>query len=193
MITQLTGRLVEKSPTEVVIDCNGIGYMVNISLHTFSQLSSDENIKLFTHLQVKEDSHTLFGFFTIIERAVFKQLITVSGIGSSTARTMLSSLEPHQIRRAIISEDLATIKSVKGIGLKTAQRVLIDLKDKMLNLFDSEEIQLFSNNTIKEEALSALEVLGYSRKQSEKVIDNVIQSSPDSSVEALIKAALNKL
>ena len=193
MITQLTGRLVEKSPTEVVIDCNGIGYMVNISLHTFSQLSNDENIKLFTHLQVKEDSHTLFGFCTIIERAIFKQLISVSGIGSSTARTMLSSLEPHQIRRAIISEDLATIKSVKGIGLKTAQRVLIDLKDKMLNLFDSEEIQLFSNNTIKEEALSALEVLGYSRKQSEKVIDNVIQSSPDSSVEALIKAALNKL
>ena len=193
MITQLTGRLVEKSPTEVVIDCNGIGYMVHISLHTFSQLNNDENIKLFTHLQVKEDSHTLFGFFTIIERAIFQQLISVSGIGASTARTMLSSLEPHQIQRAIISEDLATIKSVKGIGLKTAQRVLIELKDKMLNLFDSDEIQVLSNNTIKEEALSALEVLGYSRKQSEKVIDNVIQSSPDSSVEALIKAALNKL
>jgi len=106
---------------------------------------------------------------------------------------VLSSLEPNQIRSAIISEDLATIKSVKGIGLKTAQRVLIELKDKMLNLSDSEEIQVFSNNTIKEEALSALEVLGYTRKQSEKVIDNVIQSSPDSSVEALIKAALNKL
>ena len=193
MITQLIGRLVEKSPTEVVIDCNGIGYMVNISLHTFSQLSTDENIKLFTHLQVKEDSHTLFGFFTTIERAVFQQLISVSGIGASTARTMLSSLEPQQIQRAIISEDLATIKSVKGIGLKTAQRVLIELKDKMLNLFDGEEIETFSNNTIKEEALSAMEVLGYSRKQSEKVIDNVIQSSPDSSVEALIKAALNKL
>ena len=193
MITQLTGRLVEKSPTEVVIDCNGIGYMVNISLHTFSQLSNDENIKLFTHLQVKEDSHTLFGFFTIIERAIFQQLISVSGIGATTARNMLSSLEPNQIRSAIISEDLATIKSIKGIGLKTAQRVLIELKDKMLNLSDSEEIQVFSNNTIKEEALSALEVLGYSRKQSEKVIDNVIQSSPDSSVEALIKAALNKL
>ena len=106
---------------------------------------------------------------------------------------MLSSLEPQQIQRAIVSEDLATIKSVKGIGLKTAQRVLIELKDKMLNLFEGEEIQAFSNNTIKEEALSALEVLGYSRKQSEKVIDNVIQSSPDSSVESLIKAALNKL
>ena len=193
MITQLIGRLVEKSPTEVVIDCNGVGYMVHISLYTFSQLSSDENIKLFTHLQVKEDSHTLFGFFTTIERAVFQQLISVSGIGASTARTMLSSLEPQQIQRAIISEDLVIIKSVKGIGLKTAQRVLIELKDKMLNLFDGGEIHAFSNNTIKEEALSALDVLGYSRKQSEKVIDNVIQSSPDSSVEALIKAALNKL
>ena len=106
---------------------------------------------------------------------------------------MLSSLEPQQIQRAIVSEDLTTIKSVKGIGLKTAQRVLIELKDKMMNLFEGEEIQHFANNTIKDEALSALEVLGYSRKQSEKVIDNVIQSAPDSSVEGLIKAALNKL
>ena len=193
MITQIIGRLVEKLPTHVVIDCQGVGYQVNISLHTFSQLGDDENIKLYTHLQIKEDSHTLFGFFTTLERSVFRLLISVSGIGASTARTMLSSLEPQQIQRAIITEDLATIKSVKGIGLKTAQRVLIELKDKMLNLFEGEEIQPFPNNTIKEEALSALEVLGYSRKQSEKVIDNAIQSAPDSSVEDLIKAALNKL
>jgi|TARA_B100000780_G_scaffold42128_1_gene26185 Holliday junction DNA helicase RuvA len=193
MITQIIGRLVEKLPTHVVIDCQGVGYQVNISLHTFSQLSDDENIKLYTHLQIKEDSHTLFGFFTTLERSVFRLLLSVSGIGASTARTMLSSLEPQQIQRAIITEDLATIKSVKGIGLKTAQRVLIELKDKMLNLFEGEEIQPFPNNTIKEEALSALEVLGYSRKQSEKVIDNAIQSAPDSSVEDLIKAALNKL
>ena len=193
MITQITGRLVEKLPTHVVIDCQGVGYQVNISLHTFSQLSDDENIKLYTHLQIKEDSHTLFGFFTTLERSVFRLLLSVSGIGASTARTMLSSLEPQQIQRAIITEDLATIKSIKGIGLKTAQRVLIELKDKMLNLFEGEEIQPFPNNTIKEEALSALEVLGYSRKQSEKVIDNAIQSAPDSSVEDLIKAALNKL
>ena len=193
MITQIIGRLVERLPTHVVIDCQGVGYQVNISLHTFSQLSDDENIKLYTHLQIKEDSHTLFGFFTTLERSVFRLLLSVSGIGASTARTMLSSLEPQQIQRAIITEDLATIKSVKGIGLKTAQRVLIELKDKMLNLFEGEEIQSFPNNTIKEEALSALEVLGYSRKQSEKVIDNAIQSAPDSSVEDLIKAALNKL
>jgi len=193
MITQILGRLVEKSPTQVVIDCHGIGYEVNISLNTYSQLGDDENIKLFTHLQIREDSHTLFGFFTPMERSVFRLLLSVSGIGASIARTMLSSLEPQQIQRAIISEDLNTIKSIKGIGLKTAQRVLIELKDKMLNLYEGEEIQSFANNTIKEEALSALEVLGYSRKQSEKVIDNAIQSAPESSVEGLIKAALNKL
>ena len=193
MITQIIGRLVEKTPTQVVIDCNGVGYEVNISLHTFSQINDGENIKLYTHLQVREDSHTLFGFNTTIERSVFLLLISVSGIGSSTARMMLSSLEPLQIQRAIISDDLNTIKSVKGIGLKTAQRVLIELKDKMLNLQVEGEIQNFGNNTIKDEALSALEVLGYSRRQSERIIDSIIQSAPDSSVEELIKESLNKL
>ena len=193
MITQIIGRLVEKTPTQVVIDCNGVGYAVNISLHTFSQINDNENIKLYTHLQVREDSHTLFGFNTTIERSVFLLLISVSGIGSSTARTMLSSLDPLQIQRARISEDLNTIKSIKGIGLKTAQRVLIELKDKMLNLQVEGEIQNFGNNTIKDEALSALEVLGYTRKQSERILDTIIQSAPDSSVEELIKEALNKL
>lgn len=193
MITQIIGRLVEKTPTQVVIDCNGVGYAVHISLHTFSQIGNDESIKLFTHLQIREDAHTLFGFHTPMERSVFLLLLSVSGIGASTARTMLSSLEPHQIQRAIISEDLNTIKSVKGIGLKTAQRVLIELKDKMMNLFDGEEIQILGNNTIKDEALSALEVLGYSRKQSERIVDRIIQSTPDCSVEELIKEALNKL
>ena len=193
MITQIIGRLVEKTPTQVVIDCNGVGYAVNISLHTFSQINDGENIKLYTHLQVREDSHTLFGFNTTIERSVFLLLISVSGIGSSTARMMLSSLEPLQIQRAIISEDLNTIKSIKGIGLKTAQRVLIELKDKMLNLQVEGEIQNFGNNTIKDEALSALEVLGYTRKQSERILDSIIQSAPESSVEELIKEALNKL
>ena len=193
MITQIIGRLVEKTPTQVVIDCNGVGYAVNISLYTFSQINDGENIKLYTHLQVREDSHTLFGFNTTIERSVFLLLISVSGIGSSTARMMLSSLEPLQIQRAIISDDLNTIKSVKGIGLKTAQRVLIELKDKMLNLQNEGEIQNFGNNTIKDEALSALEVLGYTRKQSERILDSIIQSAPESSVEELIKEALNKL
>lgn len=193
MITQIKGKLVEKNPTQVVVDCNGIGYEINISLHTFSSLSSDENIQLFTHLQVREDAHILYGFFTILERAVFRLLISVSGIGTSTARTMLSSLTPSEIKQAIGTEDVATIQGVKGIGLKTAQRVIIELKDKIRTLQGSEEIPVHKSNTIKEETLSALEVLGYSRKASEKVVDNLIQGNPDGSVEDLIKGSLNKL
>ena len=193
MITQIKGRLVEKSPTHVVIDCNGIGYEVNISLHTFSNLSAEENIQLFTHLQVREDAHTLYGFFTVLERAVFRLLIAVSGIGTSTARTMLSSLSPLEIQTAIAAGDVATIQGVRGIGLKTAQRVIIELKDKINGLPEGNEIPVPKSNTIKDEALSALEVLGYSRKSSEKVVDNLIQGNPDSTVENIIKAALNKL
>lgn len=193
MITQIQGKLVEKNPTQVVVDCNGIGYEINISLFTFSSLSSDENIKLFTHLQVKEDAHILYGFFTVLERAVFRLLISVSGIGSSTARTMLSSLTPAEIQHAIGTEDVATIQGVKGIGLKTAQRLIIELKDKIKSLQGTDEIPVFKSNTIKEETLSALEVLGYSRKASEKIVDKLIQGEPDSSVEGLIKSALNKL
>ena len=193
MITQIKGKLVEKTPTHLVVDCNGIGYEINISLYTFSSLSSDENIKLFTHLQVREDAHILYGFFTVLERAVFRLLISVSGIGTSTARTMLSSLTPAEIQHAIGIEDVATIQSVKGIGLKTAQRVIIELKDKIKTLQGTEEIPILKSNTIKEETLSALEVLGYSRKASEKVVDKLIQGDPDSTVEELIKYALNKL
>ncbi len=193
MITQIKGKLVEKTPTQVVVDCNGIGYEINISLYTFSSLSSDENIKLFTHLQVREDAHILYGFFTVLERAVFRLLISVSGIGTSTARTMLSSLTPAEIQHAIGIEDVATIQGIKGIGLKTAQRVIIELKDKIKTLQGTEEIPILKSNTIKEETLSALEVLGYSRKASEKVVDKLIQGEPDSTVEELIKYALNKL
>ncbi|MGB1019904.1 MAG: Holliday junction branch migration protein RuvA [Flavobacteriaceae bacterium] len=193
MITQITGRLVEKTPTTLVIDCNGLGYEVHISLHTFSQVKDEEQIKLYTHLQIREDAHTLFGFHTLLERSIFRLLLSVSGIGAATARTMLSSLAPQEIHTAIVQEDLPTIKGVKGIGLKTAQRVLIELKDKMLQLHENEQIPLLKSNTIKEEALSALEVLGYPRRQAEKVIDNAIQSHPESSVEELIKTALNKL
>ena len=182
MITQLIGQLVEKTPTTLVIDCNGIGYEVHISLHTFSQIRDEEKIKLYTHLQIREDAHTLFGFHSLLERSIFRLLLSVSGIGAATARTMLSSLAPQEIHAAIVNEDLATIKAIKGIGLKTAQRVLIELKDKMLQLYESDQIPLLKNNTIKEEALSALEVLGYPRRQSEKVIDNAIQSDPNLSL-----------
>ena len=193
MITQIKGKLIEKNPTQVVVDCNGIGYEINISLHTFSSISADENIQLYTHLQVREDAHILYGFFTVQERAVFRLLISVSGIGTSTARTMLSSLSPAQIQLAIRSEDVPTIQGVKGIGLKTAQRVIIELKDKIRSIQGSEEIPVHKSNTIKEETLSALEVLGYSRKVSEKVVDKLIQSNPEITVEDSIKGALNKL
>ena len=193
MITQIQGKLVEKYPTHVVVDCNGIGYEVHISLHTFGQLPSEEAIKLYTHLLIREDAHTLYGFASHSERALFRLLIGVSGIGASTARTMLSSLEPLQIQKAILTEDVPTIQSIKGIGLKTAQRVIIELLDKIKTLPEMEQIEAISGNTIKEEALSALEDLGYPRRSSEKVIDNLIQSQPDTSVEILIKAALNKL
>ena len=193
MITQIQGKLVEKYPTHVVVDCNGIGYEVHISLYTFGQLLSEEAIKLYTHLLIREDAHMLYGFASHSERALFRLLIGVSGIGASTARTMLSSLEPLQIQKAILTEDVPTIQSIKGIGLKTAQRVIIELLDKIKTLPEMEQIEAISGNTIKEEALSALEVLGYPRRSSEKVIDNLIQSQPDTSVEMLIKAALNKL
>ena len=193
MITLLHGRLIEKNPTYVVIDCHGVGYEVNISLHTYEQIGSAENIRLHTHLQIREDAHTLYGFYQPVERSIFRLLISISGIGANIARTMLSSMTPTEIQQAIINEDLAAIKAVKGIGLKTAQRVLIELKDKIQNVRGMEEIPSFKSNTIKEETLSALEVLGYSRKQAEKVIDIIIQGAPESSVEELIKQALNKL
>lgn len=193
MITQLHGRLIEKYPTHVVIDCNGIGYEVHISLHTYGQLGTEENIRLFTHLQVREDAHTLYGFYQPAERSIFRLLISISGIGASIARTMLSSMTPEEIQHAIVQENLGAIKAVKGIGLKTAQRVLIELKDKILTVAGMDEIPAFKSNTIKEETLSALEVLGYPRRQTEKLIDNILQSAPDSSVEELIKQALNKL
>lgn len=193
MITHIRGRLVEKSPTGVVIDCNGVGYFIHISLHTFSQITEDESIKLLTHLQVKEDAHQLYGFATATERQIFRLLISVSGIGTNTARTMLSSLTPQQVREGIASQDVALIQSVKGIGLKTAQRVIIDLKDKVLKVFDMDEIPAVSNNTSKDEALSALEVLGFAKKQSERVVGKILANTPNASVEQLIKEALKNL
>ena len=193
MITQLKGRMIEKSPTEIVIDCNGVGYIVNISLNTFSKLSDSESISLYTHLQVKEDSHTLFGFFEKTERNLFRQLISVSGIGASTARTMLSSLTPGEIQSAIVSGNVSVIQSVKGIGLKTAQRVIIDLKDKVSLISENNQFIGNISNTNQDEALSALEVLGYNRKQTSKLIEMLVNNSPEMSVEELIKGALNKL
>ncbi|MDX1278023.1 Holliday junction branch migration protein RuvA [Oceanihabitans sediminis] len=193
MITHIQGKLVEKNPTDVVIDCNGVGYLLNISLHTYSQIPDQENLKLYTYLQVKEDSHTLFGFSSLAEREIFKLLISVSGVGASTARTMLSSLTPKQVREGIAVGDVALIQSIKGIGAKTAQRVILDLKDKVLKIYDIDEVSVSQNNTNKDEALSALEVLGFNKKQAERAVDKVIATEPDASVEVIIKQALKNL
>ena len=193
MITQVRGRLVEKSPTEVVVDCNGVGYLLHISLNTFSGLPEDEAVVLYTHLSIREDAHTLFGFITKTERAVFKLLISVSGVGPSIARTMLSSMTSEEIQHAIATENIPLIQSVKGIGAKTAQRVIVDLKDEILKTFNIDEVSAFTSNTNKDEALSALEVLGFNKKQSDKILAMVLKENPDASVEKLIKLALKNL
>jgi holliday junction DNA helicase RuvA len=193
MIYSIQGKLVEKNPTNVVIDCNGVGYFIHISLHTYSHIPSQEAVRLFTHLQVKEDAHTLYGFWEKSEREIFRLLISVSGVGASTARSMLSSLEPAQISEAIAGGDVPTIQGIKGIGAKTAQRIIIDLKDKIGLVLGESEVSITLNNRSREEALSALETLGYTRKQSGKVVDKIVKEEPDASVESLIKLALKKL
>ena len=193
MITQIKGKLVEKNPTEIVVDCNGVGYLLHISLNTFSSLTDNENVILYTHLSIREDAHTLFGFFTKTEREVFKLLISVSGVGPSIARTMLSSMTAEEIQQAIASENIPLIQSVKGIGAKTAQRVIVDLKDKILKTFNIDKVSTITNNTNKDEALSALEVLGFNKKQSDNVVSMVLKNNPDASVENLIKLSLKNL
>lgn len=193
MIAHIQGRLVEKTATEVVIDCGGVGYLIHISLHTFSQIGSSENLRLYTFLQIKEDGHTLFGFIDKIERELFKLLISVSGIGGNTARNMLSSVAPKELLQAIASADVKTIQSVKGIGAKTAQRVILDLQEKVLKLYNIDEVSPVINNTNADEALSALEVLGFVRKSAEKVVDKIIKQDPNASVELIIKQALKNL
>ncbi|HUH27564.1 Holliday junction branch migration protein RuvA [Gelidibacter sp.] len=193
MITHIQGKLVEKNLTDVVIDCNGVGYLVNISLHTYSQIPDGDFLKLYTYLQVKEDSHSLFGFSSKAEREIFKLMISVSGVGASTARTMLSSLTPKQVREGIAHGDVALMQSVKGIGAKTAARIILDLKDKVLKIYDIDDVSTVKNNTHKDEALSALEVLGFARKQAERVVEKVVANQPDANVEVIIKEALKNL
>ena len=193
MITHIRGKLIEKNPTNAIIEANGVGYWINISLNTYSQLPDSEAVFLFTYLSVKEDSHTLYGFSTKVEREIFKLLISVSGVGPSIARTMISSMTTDEIQQAIASGNVGVIQSVKGIGVKTAQRVLVDLRDKISSTFGVGEVSIFENNTNKNEALSALEVLGFNKKQAEKVLEKVLKENSSASVEVLIKQALKNL
>jgi Holliday junction DNA helicase RuvA len=191
MIGLLNGRLIEKNPTELLIECSGVGYEVKISLNTFAQLSENESIRIYTKLIVREDAHLLYGFFTKEEREMFNHLISVSGIGPNTAMIMLSSLMTDDIANAIQTEDVRTIQGIKGIGAKTAQRVIIDLKGKMLKFSSSSENIFSQNNTNRFDALNALVSLGFDKKSAEKVLDKI--DTGEQSVEKLIKEALRLL
>ncbi len=191
MISHLNGKLIEKNPTALIIECGGVGYEVKISLTTFSAISSDESIKIFTQFIVREDAQLLFGFATKEERDIFNHLISVSGIGPNTAMIMLSSLSPEEIAHAIQVEDVRTIQSVKGIGIKTAQRVIIDLKDKMLKMTFSTENIFTQSNTNRFDALTALVSLGFDKKMVDKALDKI--STGEETVEQLIKQALKIL
>jgi Holliday junction DNA helicase RuvA len=195
MISHLRGRMIEKTPTHVILECNGVGYHLEVSLNTFSGLSSEEEQLLYTHLQIKEDSHILFGFLSEFERSVFRLLISVSGVGAATARTMLSSLSPSEVVGAIGSEQVAIVQSVKGIGAKTAQRMILELKDKVLALEGAEDVisARAVNGQNGEEAIAALEVLGFSRKSVQKIVDKLLTADSEMSVEDLIKNTLNAL
>lgn len=191
MIAHLNGRLVEKTPTNIIVECGGVGYFVKISLNTFSKLGNEESIKIYTQLQVREDAHTLYGFHSLKEREMFNHLISVSGIGANTAILMLSALTPEEIAAAILNGDDALIKSVKGIGAKTAQRVIIDLKDKVAKADFGAENIFVVNNTNQNDALTALLSLGFDKNRAEKAIKKII--TDDQSVEEIIKEALKVL
>jgi Holliday junction DNA helicase RuvA len=191
MIGQLNGKLIEKNPTELLVDCAGIGYEVKISLNTFSAIGNDEAIRLHTRLIVREDAHILYGFASKEEREMFNHLISVSGIGPNTAMIMLSSLIPDEIAQAIQTEDVRTIQSIKGIGAKTAQRVIIDLKDKVLKMTFSAENMFAQNNTQRFDALTALVSLGFDKKAADKALDKI--ATGNETVEQLIKEALKIL
>ncbi|WP_299202701.1 Holliday junction branch migration protein RuvA [Brumimicrobium sp.] len=191
MITYLNGRLVEKTPTSLIVECGGIGYDVRISLNTYSAIGNEESIKIFTQFVVREDAQILYGFKDTEEREMFNLLVSVSGIGPNTGILMLSGLSPAEIAQAITSEDVDTIKSVKGIGVKTAQRVIVDLKDKMLKFEVSGENITSPNNTLRFDALTALVSLGFDKKSAEKAINKVHKEQ--GTVELLIKDALKVL
>jgi Holliday junction DNA helicase RuvA len=193
MISFLRGRLVQKDPTHVVIDVNGVGYHLNISLQTFSTIKEQENTLLYTHLSIREDAHVLYGFSSEAERKLFQQLISVNGVGPSTAIVMLSYLSSEELKSAIVHEDAATLQRIKGIGGKTAQRVIIELKDK-LRKDVSEEVVGFpgiQHNTLRAEALSALITLGITKSAAEKSVDTVLKKSGNTiTLEDLVKQAL---
>jgi len=192
MIAFLKGRLAFKSPTTLLIDVNGVGYEVHISLHTYSALGNSEQVQLHTYLQVREDAHVLYGFVDVKEKELFLQLISVQGIGPNTARTILSYVSPDELKRAIIAGDVASVQRIKGIGPKTAQRMIIELKDKLLKSHpENLDLGEMAYNNVREEALLALVTLGFPKAQMEKNINQLLaKADAPQTVEALIKQIL---
>ena len=193
MFEYIKGDINDLTPTAVIIDNNGMGYYINITLNTYSQLSGHKSTQLFLHQVIRDDAHLLFGFKELKEREIFRLLISVSGVGANTARVMLSSLTAEEIKKAIFSNNSKTLQDVKGIGAKTSQRIIIELKDKIGKEDELGEIVFSQNNTIREEALSALVMLGFAKNTVAKVLDKVIKANTPSSVEELIKVALKQL
>jgi Holliday junction DNA helicase RuvA len=193
MIDYIKGEIAQITPTFLIMETGGIGYMVNISLTTFSQLEGKRDFKILIHEVIREDSHLLFGFYDNEERDIFRLLISVSGVGANTARMMLSSLNPGEIEKAILGSDVNLLKSVKGIGLKTAQRIIVDLKDKVGKHAGSGEIFAFADNTKREEALSALVMLGFAKSTVSKALDKIVREEKNLTVEDMIKKALKNL
>jgi Holliday junction DNA helicase RuvA len=191
MIAQLRGKVIEKNPTDMVVECAGVGYELRVSLNTSSEIDEKKECVIFTQLIVREDAQILYGFHDKEERTMFNHLISVSGIGPNTAILMLSALRPSEIARAIQSEDLLTIKKIKGIGAKTAERVIVDLRDKVAKLGFTENNLGTRGNTTKFEALTALVSLGFDRKSVEKVLDAM--DAENATVESLIREGLKKL
>jgi Holliday junction DNA helicase RuvA len=193
MINYIKGTITEISPTSVTIETGGIGYFINISVNTFSKIDGKSEYKILVHEVIREDAHQLFGFADKEERDIFRLLISVSGIGANTARMMLSSLIPAEVEKAILESNVNLLKSVKGIGLKTAQRVIVDLKDKVGKQSQTGEIFTFEDNTKREEALSALVMLGFAKSAVSKVLEKIIREEKNLTVEDLIKRALKNL
>ena len=193
MIDYIAGVVTELNPACVVIETGGIGYSINISLNTYAALSNTESCRIWIHEAIREDAYVLFGFYERDERELFRLLISVSGIGPNTARVMLSSLNPASLSNAIAEGDVNTLKSVKGIGLKTAQRVIVDLKDKIGKRSATGEIITYSDNTARDEALSALVMLGFAKNSATKVVDNLVKDNKSLPVEVIVRQALKLL
>lgn len=193
MFEYIQGRLVELTPTYAVIEAGNIGYFIHISLYTYTKLTKSTEAKLFIHQVIRDDAHLFFGFADKHEREMFLMLISVTGIGANTARMILSSLSPTEIEQAIFEGNVALLKSIKGIGTKSAQRVIVDLKDKFGKTAEIDEIFATESNTLREESLSALVMLGFSKASVQKVLDQILQQENEITVEELIKKALKKL